>query len=160
MTTIAKLRILSRLKCVWSMAGWGGGGGGRLAEAATSIIFVATKVFTKHVICREKNMLVATKLCLSRQTFCRNKHNFVATKDVFVATKMILVAAPASDRVGDLHGEKPHHWCFFSRPLKQKYQECTLLLPLVGARCNRPLNETWLTLTSFVHYVCIITKLL
>ena len=132
--------------------------GGGLAGAVTSIIFVATKVFTKHVFCREKKTLVATKLCLSRQNFCRNKHNFVATEDVFVATQMILVAAPANDRVGDLHGEKKtHYWCFFSRPLKQRYQECT---SQVGARCNRPLNETWLTLTSFVHYVCMIAKLL
>ena len=34
-----------------------------LAGAATSIIFVTTK----HVFCRDKSMLVATKLCLSRQ---------------------------------------------------------------------------------------------
>ena len=63
-----------------------------LAGAATSIIFVTTK----HVFCRYKSMLVATKVCfsrqnycrdkimfLSRQMFCRDKHTFVATKDVF-----------------------------------------------------------------------------
>ena len=43
-----------------------------LAEAASSIIFVATKVFR-----RDKNMLVATKLCLSRQ-------------NIFVATSTLL----------------------------------------------------------------------
>ena len=76
-----------------------------LAEAAKSIIFVATK----HICCRDKNMLVATtKLCLSRQnvccekylssqTFCCDKHTFVAKKDVFDATRIILVAVPAND---------------------------------------------------------------
>ena len=43
------------------------GGGLPLAGVATSIIFVATK----HVFCRDKSMLVATKVCLS--------HTFAAT---------------------------------------------------------------------------------
>ena len=72
-----------------------------LAGAATSIIFVATKV----VLCCDKSMLVATKL-LSRQTYscckktfvatniCRDKHIFVVTicccdKLTFVTTKHV-----------------------------------------------------------------------
>ena len=85
-----------------------------LAEAATSIIFVAT-----NTCLLRQNKLVTTKhtsrqFLLLRQNLCRNKHTFVATKDVFcrdkhvfaayhfcrhktfVATKMILVAAPAN----------------------------------------------------------------
>ena len=101
-----------------------------MAGVATSIVSVAPKVLsrqtqdwcdkqvfgaTKHFFCREKNMLVATKLCLPRPTrvsrdktcfatnICRNKHNFVATKVLsqqayfcrdkhmsFVATKVCL----------------------------------------------------------------------
>ena len=58
-----------------------------LEGAAASIIFVATKplvvttkrvvVTTKHVFCRDKRMLVATKL-LSRQNVCHDKIMFVA----------------------------------------------------------------------------------
>ena len=59
-----------------------------MAGAATSVIFVATK----HVFCRDKSMLVATKqdnFCRDkrhfvRQKFCPDKHTFVATKDVYV----------------------------------------------------------------------------
>ena len=66
------------------------------AGAATSIIFVATK----HVPCRDKSMLAATKHLLRPTYFCRDKtfvttnicrdkhvcrekHTFVATEDVF-----------------------------------------------------------------------------
>ena len=42
------------------------------------------------LVCRDKIMFVATKLCLSRQSrVCRDK--------TFVATKMILMAALAND---------------------------------------------------------------
>ena len=62
-----------------------------LAGAATSIIFVATKL----IFCRDKTHL------LSRQKFCLGKHTFVATKDLFCrdkhVSKMILVASPAND---------------------------------------------------------------
>ena len=84
-----------------------------LAGAATSIIFVTTKVLsqqtcvmTKHVFCCDKSMLVATtknvmtKWCLLQQNFCHNKyllrqtcvcHNkFCHDKHVFVATKVCL----------------------------------------------------------------------
>ena len=90
-----------------------------MAGAATSIIFVATKVLlrqtricrenvfveTKHVCCRDKSMLAERKLLLrqnyvcrdkiflSRQKqtrVCRDKHTFVATRDVFVATQLSL----------------------------------------------------------------------
>ena len=69
-----------------------------LAGAATSIIFVATKVIatntfvaTKHVFCRDKSMFLATKL-LSRQAyFCLDKRRVCRDR------KMILVAAPAND---------------------------------------------------------------
>ena len=51
---------------------WGGGGGGVVAGAVTSIIFVATKVFTK-------TSFVVRKIWLSRQNYvCRDK-TFVAT---------------------------------------------------------------------------------
>ena len=57
-------------------AGGGGGGGGECG-AATSTIFVATKVLwrpTKHAFCRNKSILVATKH-LSVQTYvCRDKN--------------------------------------------------------------------------------------
>ena len=55
-----------------------------LAGAATTIIFVSTKVDN---FCRGKHSFVETK-----DVFCRDKH-------VFVATKLILVAAPATDSV-------------------------------------------------------------
>ena len=65
-----------------------------LAEAATSLIFVGTKV----CVCRDKTRLLSRQkyacrdkiVCLSRQMFCDDKHTFVATK-------IILVAAPAKD---------------------------------------------------------------
>ena len=83
------------------------------AGAATSIILVTTK----DVFCRDKSMLVMTKLlCLLRQNILLQQKYFVATKlcllqqayfccnkrrvccnKTFVATKMILVAAPAND---------------------------------------------------------------
>ena len=95
-----------------------------LAGAAPSIIFVATK----HVFCRDKSVLAATKRLsrqnvfvatklLSRQIFvaintclCRNKHTFVATKHLYLSRQtkdlfcrdkhvIILVAAPANDRI-------------------------------------------------------------
>ena len=78
---------------------------------------------TKHVFCRDKSMLVLTKVLLQqqnivtanvillRQKFCCSKHTFVMTKDVFchdkhvfVVTKMMLVAAPASDSFEDKRG--------------------------------------------------------
>ena len=92
-----------------------------LARAATSIIFVATKMFmfcrdkltfvaTKHVFCRDKSMLVATNgisvstKVLSRQAyFCRDKTRLLSRQTrvcrdkTFAATTMILVAAPAND---------------------------------------------------------------
>ena len=70
------------------------GHGLSLAGTATSIIFSRHNfsrekhVFfaTKHVFCRDKSMLVAAKLCLTRQNIvvatniCCDIHNFVATK--------------------------------------------------------------------------------
>ena len=54
-------------------------------------ILVATKLLLRQAyFCRDKSMLIATNLILSRQKFCRDKS--------FVATKMILVAAAANDR--------------------------------------------------------------
>ena len=49
--------------------------------------------------CRDKSMLVETKVCLSRQNFCRDKNVFVETNTCF-ETKMTLVVAPANDRRG------------------------------------------------------------
>ena len=65
-----------------------------LAGAATSIIFVATNrsfVATKHVFCRHKSMLFATKLLSWQNYVCRDKP-FVATniKHMFVATSILL----------------------------------------------------------------------
>ena len=80
-----------------------------LAGAATSIIFVATKVLSQQIfvatntVCLDKHTFsfplfccccdetfVRTSILLSRQTrVCRDK--------TFVATKMILEAAPAND---------------------------------------------------------------
>ena len=89
-----------------------------LAGAATSIIFIVTKV-----LLWQNMSFVATKVCLQQQKFCHDKqfchdkvflsfvatNNFVTTKiflswqtcvchdKTFVATKIILVAAPTSD---------------------------------------------------------------
>ena len=59
--------------------------GQSLAGAATSIIFVATKV----LLWQMTNMFVMTKHVFCRRV-CHNKS--------FVTTKMILVAAPTNDR--------------------------------------------------------------
>ena len=92
--------------------GGGGGGGGvhfdtvllhcgcegcilSLAGAATSIVFVATKVcLSRRNFCRDKTF-VATYTCLSRPKrprFCRDNHTFDATKDVFDRDKHVFVA--------------------------------------------------------------------
>ena len=82
-----------------------------LAEATTSIIFVATK----HVSCRDKCMFVAisiflsrgkkfmTNAVLSRQKLCHDKLTFVVTSTClprqntsFVATKVSLAGAATS----------------------------------------------------------------
>ena len=76
----------------------------------------------KYHFCRDKSMLAATKLCLSRQKYkpfaateiclsrqahvCREKDVFCRDKHVFVATKMILVAAPTNDTI-----ETKLRWC-------------------------------------------------
>ena len=58
------------------------GGWLSLAEAATGIIFIATK-----------NVFGATKVCLSRQTyFCRDKH---LSRQFFIATNVILLTRQA-----------------------------------------------------------------
>ena len=88
-----------------------------LARAATSVIcvatntclsrqkyacrdksFVVTKLFvvTKHVFCRHKSMLAATKV-LSPQNFCPDKHTFVTTKDVLSRQKVYLWQPPTSN---------------------------------------------------------------
>ena len=66
-----------------------------LAEAATSIIFVATNVLSRKTrVCRDKSMLAAAKR-LSRQNYaCRDKvflsrQNVYRDKDMFVATKVL-----------------------------------------------------------------------
>ena len=47
-------------------------------------------VATKHIFCRDKNILVASKL-LSRQNYvCRDKHAFVLSLQIFVATSILL----------------------------------------------------------------------
>ena len=73
--------------------------------AATSIIFVTTKVLSRQkYACHDKSMFVTTKICLSRQNFSRGKGMLVATTVlswknyvcrskhvfVFVATKVLL----------------------------------------------------------------------
>ena len=64
-----------------------------LAGAATSIIFVMTKVLVE-----QNTSFVVTKVCLPRQNLSRDKRH-VCHDETLVATKMILAAAPASDRV-------------------------------------------------------------
>ena len=79
--------VYTLTKCWCWLVGWGTGGIA-LAGAATSIIFVVTK----HVFCRDKSMLAATKLRLSRQ-LCLF-FTFVATNiscdKSFVATSILL----------------------------------------------------------------------
>ena len=82
--------------------------------AATSIIFVVTKVLSwQSQVCRDKTLVttklcmswqnnfvtskllswqifVKTNMCLSWQQFCHDKHTFVMTKDMFVMTKVSL----------------------------------------------------------------------
>ena len=69
-----------------------------LVGTATSTIFVTTK----HVYCRDKSMLVATKLLLRQTHVCCDKtcydkhvccwkHTFVMTKDVFCRNRHIFV---------------------------------------------------------------------
>ena len=48
-----------------------------LAGAATSIIFVATKVSSR--VCHDERRVLPRKKSLSRQNFCHDKHTFVAT---------------------------------------------------------------------------------
>ena len=84
-------------------------------QAATSIFFVATNVLsrqtracrlkhvfvsTKHVFCRDKSTLVATKISWQQKDVAINVlwlQTRVCRHKTFVATKMILVAAPATD---------------------------------------------------------------
>ena len=68
-----------------------------LARAATSIIFVATKVFSQQTwVCHGKTPLGMTKVCLSQKTlpWC-DENMFVATKlllqQIFVTTSMCLL---------------------------------------------------------------------
>ena len=51
-------------------------------------IFVATNTCLSWQVyfCRDKHVIVATNIILTRQKFCRDKHTFVATKDFFVVT--------------------------------------------------------------------------
>ena len=54
-----------------------------MAEAATSIIFVATNrcsVATKHVFCSDKCMLVATKRLSDKHKYLSRQFFFIATK--------------------------------------------------------------------------------
>ena len=55
-----------------------------LVGAATSITFVATKLFwddhTNTCLSQQSTSFVMTKICLSQQNFCCNKHEFVTTK--------------------------------------------------------------------------------
>ena len=107
-----------------------------LAGAATSIIFVPTKVCSsRQNFCHEKRVFVATNICCNEsfdatKLFCRGRHNvvvtnillrqkmcFVATKDVllrqtraFVVTKMTLVAALANDTFDSENGRKGVTW--------------------------------------------------
>ena len=71
----------------------------------TSFILTSILLLRKTRVCRDKSMLVATRLCLSRQIFVvtnvLSPQAFFSRQNVccvFVATKMILVAAPANDR--------------------------------------------------------------
>ena len=131
-----------------------------LAGATTSIIFVATK----HVLCRDKSMLAATKplwrqnSCLSWQKFCRDKHTFVATKDFFVATKdffvatklvstkMILVAARANDSMRLWMSNTALYTARFQHSPKWLYSAVWML----HGWCHVELLPSWCR--SFVHH--------
>ena len=68
-----------------------------LPGAATSTIFVATKVCLprqnlQNYVCRDK-----TYACRDKHMFVATKHVFCRNKSMLVVTKMILVAAPAND---------------------------------------------------------------
>ena len=97
-----------------------------MAAAATSI-FVATNTCllrqNTSFACRDKTMLVVTKLFLSRQ-------NYVCRDRSFVATKMILVAAPASGNQG------------LGKPSEVETNKCGMynkrLLPAGSEPCTRP----------------------
>ena len=111
----------------------------------------ASFVATKHVFCRDKSMIVATKVWLSRQTLvatstsaplvCRDKSFVTANiflsrqKTCFVATKQkrFFVAAPATDANQPWLGSQSEHLSLRSL---RKYPRASMLghLPLVFAR--------------------------
>ena len=64
-----------------------------LAGAATSIIFVVTKLLLQQThVCRDKKLL-------SRQYYvCHGKHTFVMTKDVFCRDKHVFIATKLSSQ--------------------------------------------------------------
>ena len=59
------------------------------AGAATSIIFVATKVMSRETrVCRCKHVFVATDMCLSRQNTSLVRQNYIwRDKHVFVLSR-------------------------------------------------------------------------
>ena len=81
-----------------------------LAGAATSIIFVTTKVVSRHTclsqqtyfcrnksfvvtnICCDKHNFTATNILSLQAYFCHDKHVFVSTKHIFCHDKSMLVA--------------------------------------------------------------------
>ena len=79
-----------------------------LAEAATSIIFVATKqVFCcdKKYACHDKTFVTANVI-LSQQKFGCDQHTLVVTKDMFCLNKSTLVMTTLLSRQNDVCWDK------------------------------------------------------
>ena len=70
----------SKLTCSW-----------QLSANRISAVFATNTCLSrqKNVFCRDKSVLVATSIILSRQKFCRGKHIFVTTKDLWQLPPMI-----------------------------------------------------------------------
>ena len=68
-------------------------GGPSLARAATSTIFVATKVcMSQQNLCRDKYVFVATKVLLRQAYFCRDKRRVLSQQTRISRDKSKLVA--------------------------------------------------------------------
>ena len=92
------------------------------------VIAASRAIMTKHVFCRDKSMLVATKvlsqqkyfvatnIILSRQKFCHSKHAFVETKDTFHWNKHVCCVK---------------HMCVETNILSQQNRYLWKLLPMM-----------------------------
>ena len=105
------------------------------------------------IICRDKYVFVATKVCLSRQTFCREKIMFVATKrlpwQIFVATNTILSRQKFC--CDDKHTLAATNTCL-SRQGFCRYKQTKIILAAGPAN-----DTTWAPSSDFVFCGCTLS---